>query len=139
MAVSTGLTAALKKVVLDLEDDLRQRVVSQPDVLARWEQEHKAAESHERTAMSWQEWRDDRVTQAAVAWVLTTVFVRFCEDNRLLKPVWIAGPADRRQEALDAELAYFRAHPEDTDREWLLQAVEYLRSTKATRYYSPGS
>ncbi|MEU1249126.1 BREX-2 system adenine-specific DNA-methyltransferase PglX [Micromonospora arida] len=133
MAVSTGLTAAFKKVVLDLEDDLRQRVGSQPDVLARWEQEHKAAESRERTAMSWQEWRDDRVTQAAVAWVLTTVFVRFCEDNRLLKPVWIAGPADRRQEALDAELAYFRAHPEDTDREWVLQAVEYLRNTKATR------
>ncbi|MBQ1057675.1 BREX-2 system adenine-specific DNA-methyltransferase PglX [Micromonospora sp. C32] len=133
MAVSTGLTAALKKVVLDLEDDLRDRVASQPDVLATWKQEHKAAESRERTAMSWQEWRDDRVTQAAVAWVLTTVFVRFCEDNRLLKPVWIAGPADRRQEALDAELAYFRAHPENTDREWVLQAVEYLRTTKATR------
>jgi len=133
MAVSTGLTAALKKVVLDLEDDLRQRIVSQPDVLARWEQEYEAAVNRERTAMSWQEWRDDRVTQAAVAWVLTTVFVRFCEDNRLLKPVWIAGPADRRQEALDAELAYFRANPEDTDREWVLQSVEYLRSTKATR------
>ncbi|MFF0348972.1 BREX-2 system adenine-specific DNA-methyltransferase PglX [Micromonospora arida] len=133
MAVSTGLTAALKKVVLDLEDDLRDRVASQPDVLARWEQEHKAAESRERTAMSWQEWRDDRVTQAAVAWVLTTVFVRFCEDNRLLMPVWIAGPADRRQEALDAELSYFRAHPEDTDREWVLQAIEYLRNTEATR------
>ncbi|WBB47304.1 BREX-2 system adenine-specific DNA-methyltransferase PglX [Verrucosispora sp. WMMA2044] len=133
MAVSTGLTTALKKVVLDLEDDLRDRVASQPDILATWKQEHKVAESRERTAMSWQEWRDDRVTQAAVAWVLTTVFVRFCEDNRLLKPVWIAGPADRRQEALDAELAYFRAHPEDTDREWVLQAVEYLRSTKATR------
>ncbi|WBB91555.1 BREX-2 system adenine-specific DNA-methyltransferase PglX [Verrucosispora sp. WMMC514] len=133
MAVSTGLTAALKKVVLDLEDDLRDRVASQPDVLATWKQEHKAAETRERTAMSWQEWRDDRVTQAAVAWVLTTVFVRFCEDNRLLKPVWIAGPADRRQEALDAELAYFRAHPEDTDREWVLHAVEYLRNTKATR------
>ncbi|MFF0371257.1 BREX-2 system adenine-specific DNA-methyltransferase PglX [Micromonospora sp. NPDC005087] len=133
MAVSTGLTAALKKVVLDLEDDLRDRVASQPEVLARWKQEHQGAEDRERTAMSWPEWRDDRVTQAAVAWVLTTVFVRFCEDNRLLKPVWIAGPADRRQEALDAELAYFRAHPEDTDREWVLQAVEYLRSTKATQ------
>ncbi|GAA0506732.1 DNA methylase [Paractinoplanes deccanensis] len=133
MAVSTGLTAALKKVVLDLEDDLRERVASQPDVAKAWDIEWKRAVSRERTAMSWQEWRDDRVTQAAVAWVLTTVFVRFCEDNRLLKPVWIAGPADRRQEALDAELAYFRAHPEDTDREWVLQAVEYLRNTKATQ------
>jgi hypothetical protein len=132
MAVSPVLTAALKKVVLDLEKDLRQRVESQPDVLGAWEQEHHAAEDRDRTAMSWEAWRDDRVTQAAVAWVLTTVFVRFCEDNRLLEPVWIAGPADRRQEALDAELAYFRANPEHTDREWLLQAVEYLRDTKAT-------
>jgi hypothetical protein len=132
MAVSPVLTAALKKVVLDLEKDLRQRVESQSEVLSAWKQEHQAAVGRERTAMPWQEWRDDRVTQAAVAWVLTTVFVRFCEDNRLLKPVWIAGPPDRRQEALDAELAYFRANPEHTDREWLLRAVEYLRATKAT-------
>jgi hypothetical protein len=133
VAVSPGLTAALKKVVLDLEGDLRERVDSQPDVRGDWVREHQAAVNRERTAMSWQEWRDDRVTQAAVAWVLTTVFVRFCEDNRLLKPVWIAGPTDRRQEALDAELAYFRANPEHTDREWVEQAVKYLAATKATR------
>ena len=132
VAASSRLTAALKKVVLDLEVDLRQRVESQPEVRGAWQQEHQAAVDRERTAMSWQEWRDDRVTQAAVAWVLTTVFVRFCEDNRLLKPVWIAGPAERRQESLDAELAYFRTNPEHTDREWLLQAVEYLGATKAT-------
>ena len=45
----------------------------------------------ERTAASWVTWRDDRVTQAAVAWVLASVFIRFCEDNALVKPVWIAG------------------------------------------------
>lgn len=133
MAVSPDLTGALKKVVIDLEDDLRKRVESQPDVLHDWRNQHSAAAAKERTGMSWQPWRDDRVTMAAVAWVLTTVFIRFCEDNRLLKPVWIAGPDNRRQEALDAELAYFRKHPEDTDREWLLQAVEHLRTTKATR------
>ena len=133
VTVSSGLTAALKKVVLDLEDDLRERVESQPVVRSDWVQEHQTAVTRERTAMSWQEWRDDRVTQAAVAWVLTSVFVRFCEDNHLLKPVWIAGPVDRCQEALDAELAYFRENPEETDREWLLQAVEYLKATKATQ------
>ena len=135
MAVSSGLTGELKKVVLELEDDLRTRVQGDPDVLATWEREHKEAVARERTAMSWQAWRDDRVTQAAVAWVLTTVFVRFCEDNRLLAPVWIAGPPERRQEALDAELEYFRAHPEHTDREWLLQAVEHLGSVRATREF----
>ncbi|MDT0212471.1 BREX-2 system adenine-specific DNA-methyltransferase PglX [Rothia sp. ARF10] len=133
MAVASGLTGDLKKVVLELEDDLRERVHGDPDVLGRWQQEHQQAVSRERTAMSWHAWRDDRVTQAAVAWVLTTVFIRFCEDNGLLRPVWIAGPAERRQEALDAELEYFRAHPEHTDREWLLQAIEHLGSVKATR------
>lgn len=132
MTVSSALTGELKKVVLTLEDDLRRRVQSQPEVQAAWEQEHRSALARERTALSWQEWRDDRVTQAAVAWVLTTVFIRFCEDNRLLKPVWFVGPPERRQEALDAELAYFRTHPEHTDREWILMAVEHLRQVRAT-------
>jgi len=133
VAVSTDLTGALKKFVLDLEDDLRLRVDSDPSTKSAWLDEHAKAISGERTAMSWQAWRDDRLTQVAVAWVLTSVFVRFCEDNRLVSPVWIAGPAERRQEALDAELSYFRAHPEHTDREWLLQAFEHLGSVKATR------
>jgi len=133
VAVSTDLTGDLKKVVLTLEDDLRRRVESQPDILATWQKEHRTAVGRERTAMSWQQWRDDRVTQAAVAWVLTTVFVRFCEDNSLLRPAWIAGPTERRQEALDAELDYFRAHPEHTQREWLLQSIEHLATVKATR------
>jgi len=131
--VSPELTGALKKVVLTLEDDLRARVTSQPEVDTAWRGLHAQAVDRERTAMSWQAWRDDRVTQAAVAWVLTSVFVRFCEDNRLLGPVWIAGPGQRRQEALDAELQYFRQNPEHTDREWLLQSVEHLAALRATR------
>ncbi|GAA3673757.1 hypothetical protein FB459_2837 [Yimella lutea] len=133
MPVSSALTSELKKVVLSLEDDLRARVESQPEVRAKWTREHRQATEQERTSMSWQAWRDDRVTQAAVAWVLTTVFIRFCEDNRLLQPVWISGPADRRQEALDAELSYFRLNPEHTSREWLEQAIEHLRTVHATR------
>jgi len=133
VAVSTDLTGALKKVVLSLEDDLRVRVESDPSTKSAWLDEHVKAISGERTAMSWQAWRDDRLTQVAVAWALTSVFVRFCEDNRLVSPVWIAGPPERRQEALDAELSYFRAHPEQTDREWLLQAFNHLGSVKATR------
>jgi len=126
------LVRDLKAQVLRLEDDLRTRVETQPEVRHAWQDEHRRAGAAERTAMSWQEWRDDRVTQAAVAWVLTTVFVRFCEDNALLRPVWISGPPERRQEALDAQNAYFRGHPTDTDREWLLQAVDHLVRTPAT-------
>ena len=132
MTATAGLTTDLQKQVLLLEDDVRSRLHSDPERLATWQAEHATAVQRERTASSWVEWRDDRVTQVAVAWVLTTVFVRFCEDNGLVKPVWIAGPAERRQEALDAQLAFFRAHPEDTDREWLREAVDYLSGMPST-------
>ena len=99
-----------------------------------WKQEYQRAFDKERTAASWAAWRDDRVTQVAVAWVLTTVFIRFCEDNALVGPVWIAGPdQQRRQEALDAQLAFFRTHPEDTDREWLTSAIDHLAALPATK------
>ena len=133
MTATQALTTALQQQVLLLEDDLRARVAADPGLDARWKQEHKQALDKERTAASWTAWRDDRVTQAAVAWVLTSVFIRFCEDNGLVGPVWIAGPEQRRQEALDAQLAFFRTHPEDTDREWLQSAVDHLAALPATR------
>lgn len=133
MSAPANMVTELKAQVLRLEDDLRARVETQPDLLRVWQDEHRRATAAERTASSWQAWRDDRVTQAAVAWVLTTVFIRFCEDNRLLTPVWISGPPERRQEALDAQNAYFRIHPTDTNREWLLEAITYLGKTPATR------
>jgi hypothetical protein len=135
VSAQKSLTAALQKQVLRLEDDLRVRVEQDEPTLRRWQSEHRQAVAHRRTAASWQAWRDDRVTQAAVGWVLTTVFVRFCEDNRLVEPVWIAGPPERRQEALDAELAFYRersSRGEDvTARDWLLQAVEHLAALQA--------
>lgn len=133
MTATPALTADLQRVVLSLEDDLRERLAADPVLEGQWKQEHHAAVQKERTAASWVAWRDDRVTQAAVAWVLTTVFIRFCEDNGLLKPVWITGPGSRRQEALDAQLAFFRQHPDDTDREWLQDAIGYLSRLPATR------
>jgi hypothetical protein len=133
VSAPANLVNELRAQVLRLEDDLRARVETQADVLRTWQNEHRRAAAAERTASSWQEWRDDRVTQAAVAWVLTTVFIRFCEDNALLKPVWISGPPERRQEAQDAQLAYFRLHPADTDREWLGEAINHLSGTPATR------
>src|SRR5712691_2843962 len=133
MTATPGLTSDLQRQVLILEDDLRARVAANADLEGRWKQEHQQALEKERTAASWTAWRDDRVTQAAVAWVLTSVFIRFCEDNALVTPVWIAGPENRRQEALDAQLTFFRSHPEDTDREWLMDAIGHLASLPATK------
>jgi Domain of unknown function (DUF7008)/Eco57I restriction-modification methylase len=133
MTATSALTSDLQRQVLLLEEDLRARVAADAELEGRWKQEHQRALDKERTAASWVAWRDDRVTQAAVAWVLTSVFIRFCEDNALVKPVWIAGPESRRQEALDAQLAFFRANPEDTDREWLQAAINHLAGLPATK------
>jgi hypothetical protein len=132
VSASAGLTSALQKLVLRLEVDLRARVDADPKVLACWTREHGEAVECGRTASGWLDWRNDRVTQAAVAWVLTTVFIRFSEDNGLVGPVWISGPGLRRQEALDARDAFFRTHQEDTDREWLEQAIAHLGGMRAT-------
>lgn len=132
MIIGKDLTPKLQKLVLRLEDDLRTRLKADAEFKTRWQAEHNDALNAERTSSAWVSWRDDRITQAAVGWVLTTVFLRFCEDNRLLSQVWISGPGDRRQEAFDAENAYFRAHPEDTWREWILEGIAHLRSFPAT-------
>ncbi|HUY47907.1 MAG TPA: BREX-2 system adenine-specific DNA-methyltransferase PglX [Streptosporangiaceae bacterium] len=133
MTATAALTTDLQRQVLRLEEDLRDRLQADTQREGQWKQEHQRAVDKERTAASWVAWRDDRITQAAVAWVLTSVFIRFCEDNALVSPGWIAGPENRRQEALDAQLAYFRAHPEDTDREWLKSAIDYLAGLPATK------
>jgi len=133
MTATAALTTDLQRQVLILEDDLRARLSADPVREGEWKQEHQRAIDKDRTAANWVTWRDDRITQAAVAWVLTTVFIRFCEDNALLRPVWITGPGTRRQEALDAQLAFFRQHPDDTDREWLQDAIGYLSRLPATR------
>ena len=132
MTAAPELTDELRRLVLEVEDDLRVRLADDDERLTRWTGEHAAALDAARTSASWEAWRDERITQSAVAWVLTTVFVRFCEDNRLVTPVWIAGDGDRAQEALDAELDYFRRNPEDSHREWTLQAVRHLQSLRAT-------
>lgn len=132
MTAAPELTGELRKLVLEVEDDLRERLNADGERLTIWAEEHAAALEAARTSASWEAWRDERITQSAVAWVLTTVFVRFCEDNRLISGVWITGTGGRAQEALDAELDYFRRFPEDSHREWTLQAVEHLKSLPAT-------
>ena len=131
------LTAELRAEVKALEDDLRRRVDGRPAVAATWQEQHQEAVHRGRTAASWPEWSGDRITQAAVAWVLVTVFIRFAEDNGLVRPVWISGPRHRRAEALDAQATFLReqarTNPDVTDREWLEHAIAYLARLPATR------
>ena len=134
MIDAATLTKDLRALVLEVEEDLRAVLQSRPEEDAAWKSKHGILVKEEQTAFSWTEFRDGRITQVAVAWVLATVFVRFVEDNALVAPVWLAGPTEgRRQEAQDAQLAYFRQHPEHTGREWIRQAIRHLESLPATR------
>ncbi|GGF99364.1 DNA methylase [Rhodococcoides trifolii] len=131
--------SALRRVVLDVEYDLQVRVegddisLRQDGVIEAWRTEYQTLLSAERTGVSWIEWRNDRITQAAVSWVLLTVFARYCEDNHLVTHRWISGPTDdERGHALDTRTAYFRAHPEHTDRDWLTSIAHHFARYPAT-------
>lgn len=125
-----------------LQEDLRERAESAQSSWARnLRAEHERALRAERTAWSWTAWRDDAVDQAAVAWLVATTFVRFCEDNDLLVgatldgrsvPVgWIAGPGDRTQRAEENLGAYVRGNPLHSRRHWLQHAFAVLAAQPA--------
>jgi hypothetical protein len=115
----TALLATLRPLVVELEDSIRSRVLETPEVVEHLEREHDGAVAAERTAMSLEEWRDGEITQAAVAWILACVFVRFLEDNGLIDQALISGPGGRRAVAVGHREEYFRAHPSHSDREYL--------------------
>ena len=114
------LLADLKRLRADLEDDLQARCTEHPGLEAHIRGVHREAVAQERTAESYESWRDEHLTQVAVAWILGCVFVRFLEDNALVDPPRLSGPGGRRQRALDEHTLYFRAHPEESDRDYLL-------------------
>jgi hypothetical protein len=85
-----------------------------------------------RTAAVYPEWLKGRVTQAAAAWVLATVFVRYCEDNGLIEWPFLAGPGDRLEDAEDRRYAFFTEHPHENDTAWLLTAFDHLAQSPPT-------
>jgi hypothetical protein len=113
---------ALQKQVALLEADLTPRGLDDP----RLKIEYRAAKSAERTAATFETWLAERVTQVAVAWVLATVFVRFCEDNDLIEYPFIAGPGERAALARDLQQKFYEEHPEKDDRGWLEAAFAAL-------------
>ncbi|WP_329329072.1 BREX-2 system adenine-specific DNA-methyltransferase PglX [Streptomyces luteogriseus] len=117
----------LKQQVKAVETDLGRQVKALGDVGARLRAEYDQARKLGRTAATWTSWLDERVTQVAVAWVLGTVFVRFCEDNRLIPEPYLTGPdGDRRELAESRYDAYVESDEDPTYRGWLEKAFEEL-------------
>jgi hypothetical protein len=125
---------ALQAQVKTLVEDLRRQVAEDPGQRAKLRQEYAAAQAAQRVGGSFETWLDDVLDQAAVAWVLGCVFVRFCEDNALVEKLWIGGadPAAPAERAVQHRQAYLIANPRHNDRHWLREAFRYLAELKAT-------
>ena len=127
------LLGDLKRLRADLEDDLRQRCEEKPALEVFLQGEHQRAVGGGRTASPYVEWRDDYLTQVAVAWILGCVFVRFLEDNGLVGPPRLSGPGERRGRALDEHTLYFQPRPKDSDRDYLLHVFRTVAALPGAR------
>ncbi|EMD27232.1 BREX-2 system adenine-specific DNA-methyltransferase PglX [Amycolatopsis azurea] len=137
-----ALLADLRKQLTTLEDDLRERS-AELEFDGPLRDEYQKAVDADRTAAIYETWRDDRVTQAAVAWLLGCVYVRFCEDNGLIPEPFLSGPGDALATAHERQEAFFRANPHLNDRDWLEAAFTHLTEAHPTaaglfdRRYNP--
>lgn len=120
MIDSKVLLKALQKQVTALEKDLTPTGLADARLKVEW----RAARNADRTAATFETWLGERVTQVAVAWVLGTVFLRFCEDNCLIEYPFITGPGERADLARDLQAEYFQKHPEQTDRDWIIAGFD---------------
>jgi hypothetical protein len=121
-----ALLADLKGQVRILEVDLRARSAEVPEFDTVLQDEWKKAHQAERIAAGYEQWLDGEVTQAAVAWILGTVFLRFCEDNGLIELPYLAGPGERLAIATERQQAFFDQNPAQTDRDWIVAGFDAL-------------
>lgn len=117
-----------------LTTDLRTRSDDAGDAWAQdLKGEYERARERGRTGLTWSESRDGEVDLAAVAWILATVFIRFCEDNGLIDGPWITGEGPRHPQAADNETAFYQADPTLNSRDWLRAGFTALADLPAGR------
>lgn len=126
-----ALLKDLQRLLRQLEADLRERC-DVPEIGATVKAEYDKAKEAERTAQSFEAWRADYITQIGAAWILSCVFARFLEDNRLVDPSKLSGPGERLQRARDEYDLFVHDHPADTVREYLLAVFDGLTKLPGT-------
>ncbi|GLW26304.1 hypothetical protein Mame01_63460, partial [Microbispora amethystogenes] len=132
MIDSERLREDLKDQVKAAEADLGRQVKAVSEVGSRLRAEYDEARKLGRTAATWGSWLDERVTQVAVAWVLGTVFVRFCEDNRLIPEPYLTAPDTERRDLAQVRYeAYVEEDPNPTYRGWLERSFAELGEGQA--------
>lgn len=138
------LLTDLNRLLRELEDDLRARCDEVAQINADLTKEYEHARAANRTGVAFEEWRADLITQVAVAWLLSSIFVRFVEDNGLISPPRIsgalhgAGDGKGLLRARDERDIYFRSHATQTDRDYLLAVFDDLAKLPGTKdVYGP--
>ncbi|WP_040259324.1 BREX-2 system adenine-specific DNA-methyltransferase PglX [Pseudomonas massiliensis] len=122
----------LQSLLPHIEKDILAYSESNAELSDHLQSEYRAAVEAERTAEHFVSWREAQITQAAVAWVLTCVFVRFLEDNGLLNEPVLAGPVsdaqgrNALQQAKERMVAYFNENPTFEERHYLLDLFAEL-------------
>lgn len=125
MIATTDLTRQCQKLVRDFTPYLRQRLKDQPAEDQALRARYAELRKHEQTSETEVDWLDAQLDQAAVAWVLACVFVRFLEDNRWLEHTWISGVLvdeegrNRLQWAQDRQTQWFQENPSKSDLDYL--------------------
>ena len=114
------LLADMRRRLAALESDLRSRAAL-PVTEAALRSEWRAACAASRTSASFESWRGEQVTQSAAAWLLGTIFLRFCEDNELIPAPFLGGPGERLALAEDRQREFMQENPGAGDRDWILR------------------
>lgn len=132
MIERSALLKDLQGELPTIEKDILAYSESRADLTAHLKAEYNKAREAGRTAEHFVAWREAQITQAAVAWVLSCVFVRFLEDNGLLTEPMLAGPVESEQGdkrldyAKQRMVAYYNENPTHEDREYLFSLFEQL-------------
>lgn len=127
-----NLLKSLQALLPHIERDILAYSEANAELSDHLQIEYRAAVEAKRTAEHFVSWREAQITQAAVAWVLTCVFVRFLEDNGLLTEPVLAGPVrdaqgrNALQHAKERMVAYFNEYPTFEERHYLLDLFAEL-------------
>lgn len=138
MAKNSGneLTQALRPLVQLLIEDMRSHLNATPEDKASWRGQFDAAKQAERVGVAYDDWETEQLTQAAVGWVVATVFIRFIEDNELFGEgrAFLSGyNTPLREAARYFEQELYRKHPELSYRGYIEECVNQMSTQKATK------
>jgi hypothetical protein len=127
-----NLPKLLQPALKALEKDLLARAKTErveAGLKKAWEDEQKAGQ----TGLGFDPWRRERVTQLAVAWILSVVFVRTLEDRGYIDPRVAGASLDALRAAEDRETLFLQVAPALGPREYLLAVFRELAKLPGAR------